>query len=316
MEGTLNYKASIGTTATAPGAINLCRDLSLLNRKNHEHTTRKGVPLVYHTKITTYRPASTDADEMQILKFQTVPSNWVYRNAAVKLHYAREAMMKKNGITKKERGRYDHTIRYGWENTDTSEGSSSGWITPIDKDDNEFSSAELGTWDTTELILNDGTEVRPSLWGGISDQLEDTSNAAGNHSLALMYLQSRHLIREDDQDATNLEGDGAEQEFPGEFSIIRDLFNPGIDTMDEVRESVSESQDNPPYDADDISVTATFVEPIEKARTMTGLQSMVKDVCYVDVPFGIVDVVGLIKSGSARTMYWQVEVLGVSEMQG
>lgn len=314
MEKTLNYKATIGTSATTPGAINLCRDLSLTNRKNHEHTTRKGVPLVYHCKITAYRTASTDADETQVLKFLTVPSNWVYRNASVKLHYAREAMMKKNGITKSERGRYDHTIRYGWKSTDTSEGSASGWLAPIDKDNNDL---DMGTWDTTELVLSDGGSVLPSLWTASGDPLEDThSPSAEAHPLAAMYLQSRNLIREDDSDLTNIEGDGAEDEFPAEFSIIRDLFNTYSPSSDELRESVDTSQDNPPYDADDISSTASFIEPIITARTMTGLQSTFKDVCYVDVPFGIMDVIGVINDGSQRNLQWTVEVLGTSEMQG
>lgn len=313
MEKTLNYKATIGTSSTAPGTINLCRDLSLTNRKNHEHTTRKGVPLVYHCKITAYRSASTDTDETQVLKFLTVPQNWVYRNAAVKLHYAREAMYKNNGVTKADRGRYDHTIRYGWDNTDSSDGTVSGWLAPIDKDGNTM---DLGTWDTTELHTETGTEIRPTLWGGLADNLEDTSDASGNRSLASMYLQSRNLIREDDSDDTDVEGDGAEDEFPAEHSIIRQLFGGYSPAQDEVLESAQTSQDNPPYDADDISKTASFIEPIIQAKTITGLQSLVKDVVYVDVPFGIMDVIGAINQGSQRNLEWKIEVLGVSEMQG
>lgn len=313
MEKTLNYKATIGTNATAPGAINLCRDLSLTNRKNHEHTTRKGVPLVYHCKITAYRSASTDTDETQVLKFLTVPQNWVYRNGAVKLHYAREAMYKRSGVTKADRGRYDHTIRYGWKNTDSSDGATSGWLAPVDKDGNTM---DLGTWDTTELHIENGSEIRPTLWGGIADNLEDTSDAAGNRSLASMYLQSRNLIREDDSDDTDLEGDGAEDEFPGEHSIIRALFRGHEPYYDEVIESAQSSQDNPPYDADDISETASYIEPIIQAKTITGLQSLVKDVVYVDVPFGIMDVIGVINQGGQRNIEWKLEVLGVSEMQG
>jgi hypothetical protein len=318
MEGILNYKTpSIGTSATSAGAVNLCRDLSLINRKNHEHTTRKGVPLVYHTKVTVYRTGSTDVDETQELRFRCVPKNWVYRNAAVKLHAAREAMMKKNGITKKERGRYDHTIRYGWDNTDSSEGASSGWLSPCDENYDAFSSDKLGTWDTTELHLSNGSEIRPTLWGGIADGLEDTHvAAAGNRSLALMYLQSRQLIRQDDGDDTDIEGDGAESEFPAEFSVIRDLFNVAIDSSDEVRESVATSQDNPPYDTDDISTTASFVEIIEVGKSQCGLQSFVKDTLYLDVPFGIMDIKGIVNQGSARAIKLQIEVLGVSEMQG
>ena len=200
------------------------------------------------------------------MKFYTVPQNWVYRNAAVKLHYAREAMYRNNGVTKADRGRYDHTIRYGWGDTDSSDGTVSHWLAPVDKDGNDM---DLGTWDTTELFMETGTQIQPVLWGGLDDNLEDTSDAAGNRSLASMYLQSRNLIREDDSDDTNLEGDGAEDEFPGEHSIIRALFRGYEPAYDEVIESAQSSQDHPPYDADDISETASFIEPILQAKTVT-----------------------------------------------
>ena len=315
MEGILNYKTpSVShVSKSALGTLNLCRDLSLTNRKNHEHTTRKGVPLVYHTKVTVYRTQSTDTDEEQKLFFYTVPQNWVYRNAAVKLHYAREAMMRNNGITKSERGRYDHTIRYGWDNTDMTDGHD-GWLDPVDWDGNAY---VQGTWDTTELFLADGTEIGVTLHGGIADNLEDTSDASGQRSLASMYLQSRNLIREDDSDDTDLEGDGAEDEFPAEFSIIRQLFGGNEPARDDVLESVQTSQDNPPYDVDDLTEDASFISPVEQGRSITGLQSNVKDVLYLDVPFGIMDLKGIIANASAsRVIDFQVEVLGVSEMQG
>lgn len=319
MEGRLLYNTGDVShqNTTAVGQINLCRDLSLLNRKNFEHTTRKGVPLVYHCKVTSYRNAGTDQDLEQQLYAYTVPQNWVYRNAAVKLHFAREAMLKKNGITKGERGRYDHTIRYGWDNTDTSDGTD-GWLDPLDCAGSAWAGAELGTWDTTELFLNNGNEIRPVLHGGIADQLEDTHvGAAGNRMLATMYLQSRKQIRQDDGDNTDMEGDGAESEFPGEFSVIKDLFNPGLDTADEVRESVDTSQDNPPYDSDDMGEMATFIGCVEAGRFITGMQSGTKDTEFIDVPFGIIDVKGFCKNATGATNWdFAIEVLGVSEMQG
>ena len=314
MEGKLTYNTgTISHAATAViGTVNLCRDLSLLNRKNFEHTNRKGVPLVYHTKITAYRNGGTDVDLEQQMTCFTVPNNWVYRNAAVKLHKAREKFYRKNGITKKDRGRYDHTIRYGWDNTDTSDGTD-GWLDPIG-----WAGDELGTWDTTELFLSNGNEIRPVLHGGIADQLEDTHAAAsGNRMLATMYLQSRNLIRQDDSDATDMEGDGAEDEFPGEFSVIQDLFDNLVDTADEVRESVDTSQDNPPYDIDDLTEDSTYIALVDAARFATGMQSGTKDVCYVDIPFGIAEFKGLSKNGSTGTDWdFQIEVLGTSEMQG
>ncbi len=104
MEGDLLYQ--IGTSATnTTRYYNVVRDLSIMNSKNVEHTTRSGVPLVFvaDIRITCEGSGSFFA--------WTVPETWKARNAGVKWHKLREKMFRDAGISKKDMGRYGKTIR-------------------------------------------------------------------------------------------------------------------------------------------------------------------------------------------------------------
>jgi hypothetical protein len=308
MEGKISYVTpNIGTARTAVGRINLCRDLSLINRKNHEQTTRKGVPLVYHCKVTTYKDAfSSDADRQDEMQFFTVPQNWVFRNASVQLHKAREAMYKKNGVRKSERGRYSKTIRYLWDQTES-------FLAPYNMHEltsgapTQYAGAELGTWDCSDLIMSDGDTVNVSLWTDTTLQDQDAALPAGVVGLTQGYLYSRAVITDDD--------DGSEA-LPAKFSMIKDLFNTttGAESS-KVRDLADTEQDSPPYDADDLE--GTFTQPVLQGRTLTGQQAAYRDVAYIDVPFGMIDVFATSINGSAdQTWDFDIEVLSVSEMQG
>ncbi len=104
MEGDLLYQ--VGTSATnTTRYYNLVRDLSIMNSRNVEHTTRSGVPLVFvaDIRITCEGAGSFFA--------WTVPETWKARNAGVKWHKLREKMFRDAGISKKDMGRYGKTIR-------------------------------------------------------------------------------------------------------------------------------------------------------------------------------------------------------------
>ena len=104
MEGDLLYQ--VGTSATnTTRYYNLVRDLSIMNSKNVEHTTRSGVPHVFvaDIRITCEGAGSFFA--------WTVPETWKARNAGVKWHKLREKMFRDAGISKKDMGRYGKTIR-------------------------------------------------------------------------------------------------------------------------------------------------------------------------------------------------------------
>lgn len=303
MEGKLLYKAgSYGTNVTSIGTLNIPKDLSLINRKNHEHTTKDGTPLVYHCKVTMYTPApGVDADRRDVMRIFGVPQNWVYLRASKKLHAGREAMYKKNGIKKSERGRYSKTIRYQWDQDDD-------WLVPLQADTlTEYSSSELGTWDTTRLVLSNGTTVDANLWQREAVLLTDEETGLGEVPLAVGYLASRQVIREDNQDSdTN----------PTKFNMLNDLFDMG-DSSDNaaVRDLAQGEQDNPPYDAD--ALQGTFTEPVEIGRGICSQSTVGQVEFYIDVPFGLAAITAQSRNGGTTTdLEFAVEVLGVSEMQG
>ena len=303
MEGKLLYKlGTYGTNVTSLGTLNIPKDLSLINRKGHAHTNDKGVPLVYHVKCTMYTPVySVDGDRRDIMRVFGVPQNWVYRNASVKLHAAREKMYKKNGIKKSQRGRYSNTIRYQWDQAEN-------WLIPLQADTlTAYSGGELGTWDTTHLVLSNGTTVDANLWQREAVSLTDEEAGLGEVPLAVGYLASRQVIREDNQDSDTT---------PTKFNMLNDLFDIG-DSSDNsaVRDLAQGEQDNPPYDAD--ALQGTFTEPVEIGRGVCSQSTMGMVEFYMDIPFGMAAITAQSRNGTTTTdLEIAIEVLGVSEMQG
>jgi len=101
MENALYY----GGIGNGVNYLNLCRDLSWLNSKNEECTTRDGHVYGYLVDIT------ITSDTTLSLGCFTAPNTWKMRNAFRKWHAYRDGMFKDAGITKREMGRYGRTIR-------------------------------------------------------------------------------------------------------------------------------------------------------------------------------------------------------------
>ncbi|AXH78935.1 MAG: hypothetical protein [Circular genetic element sp.] len=84
---------------------NLCRDLSWMNSKNHEHSDRDGHVVGYICNVKVMGDASN------LVKFITAPNSWKLRNSFRKWHAYRELMFTEAGVTESEKGRYGKTIR-------------------------------------------------------------------------------------------------------------------------------------------------------------------------------------------------------------
>ena len=85
--------------------INLCRDLSWMNSKNHEHTDRDGHVIGYIVNVKVHGAVENT------LSFKVAPNTWKMRNAFRKWHAYRDMMMEDAGVTESEKGRYAKTIR-------------------------------------------------------------------------------------------------------------------------------------------------------------------------------------------------------------
>ena len=313
MEGTLNYNSgTIATTAHTPiEIVNLCRDLSAINRKGFNQTSSKGVPLVYHCRITMYRtPDASDADLLTEMVAITAPQNWVYRNAAVKLHAARNKMFAKNGVTKSMLGRYAKTIRYGF--SEAAAGDMTSYNLPLGETNPDSSQVALWDedgseiWDLSQLAITTDTSLYATLCHNSLDE-ESAITGAVSFNLAEAYLNSRKTVQLDDE---------TDADTPASFSIIRDMFQDyQAGTSDEVLVISETVQDNPPYDADDID--GSFTQCVEQGRCHTGQGTASISIMNVDVPFGLLCLrARRWNAGGSGNFDFRVDVLGVSEMQG
>ena len=299
----LNYESGAisSTTWTAPGQINVVRDLAAVNRHNVTHTTGKGVPYVFRLAITmsptvdaeSYNSVfDEDTNLIQVLHIATVPQTWVARNAGVKMHFARENMFKQQGVRKKERGSYSNTIRYTW-NADP------GTFLAPKKGGTAAASYTMGTWDYTALKQDDADESHIQLMSA--------------DGLLSMYLDSRKQISAD----SNSDDDSTNQ--PVDASLIRQLLSPtlGISAKDDdVVALARDEQDNPPYD---LSNDGDSIEKVRAARLFIGPEAGLSATAVVDAPYGIIDLSALNAYKDAGQNLTEgfdlrIEVLGIYEM--
>lgn len=224
---------------TVTGHLNLFKDLSILNRRGYSMTTNKGVPYVVRAKIDLYLQdedgfglnTAAGTDFATTLKIDGCQNNWVMRNAAVKWHAAREAMFRKAGIPRSQRGAYAKTIRYNWDAADDQ------WVQPIDGAGDPFTG---GTWDSTTISTEDDTDMQLRLNGSGVD--EGSAVSAASLNMAHSYLCSRAAVPDD----SNLESSTT----PEAFSVLNDMLAnyPSFNVKDDVTVIARDEQDNPPYD--------------------------------------------------------------------
>ena len=109
MENKLYYSTDTnqgaGVSLIQKGYLNIARDLSRVNSKNEEVTTRDGHVYGYVCNIKMKASASTS------LIFSTAPNSWKMRNSFRKFHAYRNIMFDNAGVEGDEMGRYGKTIR-------------------------------------------------------------------------------------------------------------------------------------------------------------------------------------------------------------
>ena len=100
MENVLTY-----LQVNTANAFNIARDLSWMNSKNEEVSSRDGDVMGYLCDIHVVSDASA------LLSLTSAPNTWKMRNSFKKWHAYREMMFKEAGVTASEQGRYGKTIR-------------------------------------------------------------------------------------------------------------------------------------------------------------------------------------------------------------
>jgi hypothetical protein len=91
--------------ATGSQYFNLCRDLSWMNSKNHEHTDRDGHVVGYICNVKVHGTVANS------ITLGGASNSWKMRNAFRKWHAYRDMMFTEAGVTDSEKGRYGKTIR-------------------------------------------------------------------------------------------------------------------------------------------------------------------------------------------------------------
>ncbi len=300
--------------------ICLPRDLSIVNRRGYEMTTRKGVPLVYRVAATVY-PSGIDGSGYYTTegvrttaKFIGGQNNWTAKNASVMWHAAREKMFRDAGVKKKDRGAYSHTIRYNYS------GQGESYSDPVDGVGSAFTG---GTWDTSDLSYPADNDFGLILVGNGDDQ---ESNAFTGTTL--QFAHAYLLARANQQLDTNREID----EGPAQFSVLNQLLHgdSGADSaiQDDIIEEARNAQDNPPYEVLDLSdsgdVGHDVTEEVEFGRVVLsplGTGAVGPQTTVIDVPFGLLRVLMAHRdsgddSSVTDDLALGLEVLSIYEMQG
>jgi hypothetical protein len=91
--------------ATGNQYFNLCRDLSWMNSKNHEHSDRDGHVIGYICNVKVHGTVANS------ISLGGAPNSWKMRNSFRKWHAYRNLMFTEAGVTDSEKGRYGKTIR-------------------------------------------------------------------------------------------------------------------------------------------------------------------------------------------------------------
>jgi len=305
MEGNLVYATTdfdqaSGLTDASESYVNIPRDLSMTNRKGFAMTSSKGVPLVYHCRVTFFRPPSATNIDTYIA-VGGAQSNWVTRNASVKLHHAREAMYRNAGIKKSDRSRYDKTLRLNYN------AASQTWLLPGMVDSSGAYDTTGADWDPSKIAIDDDISLIPTLFGGNTN--EESTVSAATFNIQNAYLASRRKVAiEDVSDAEDVAA----------RSILRQMFEDDPDRQDEIAAIAHEVGDEPPYNSDAVAGTYTSVSTL--GIGVLGNLSAVSYTMDIDVPFGLFYVLMNKTSLSGNLVVKQVpfhvQVLGISEMQG
>jgi hypothetical protein len=175
-QNTLYY----GGLASGNQYINLCRDLSWMNSKNHEHSDRDGHVLGYICNI------KIMGSRANFLQFAIAPNSWKMRNSFRKWHAYRDLMFSEAGVTDSEKGRYGKTIRPYLD-----AGMSSGTIKdPLGWDISGTPPTQTQEWSYTQIASNPGF----------------SADATGSDGMSLVDLYDLNICGVNQEDTPSPQG--------------------------------------------------------------------------------------------------------------
>ncbi len=269
MDGNLIY-----TGTGSSQYINLARDLSALNCKNEEVSTRDGHVYAYICNVTVH--AGTTGS----YAVAAAPNTWKMRNAFRKWHAYRDMMFEEAGVTDSEKGRYGKTIRPYLD-----ESMKSGTIkTP--------NGVDLGDWSYTEIAATPGyKEAGTGTEGGsIVDVYElnlcGPNQVSSTSAQGVQRFSAVGMINSYNQDRMEVVTPTAGETVEGlnnPLALLRYKGAAGGEVMDLAEELELEA---PPYDVGDAKSSIDWV--IKGITTITsGTTAQTRTFHNVVVPAGL-----------------------------
>ncbi len=244
METDLFYKPTANTTVY----LNLARDLSRVNSKNEEVTTRDGHVYGYMVDI---KLTGLGATALTLL---TAPNSWKMRNAFRKFHAYRDIMFDNAGVEGDELGRYGKTIRPLLDIGQAPDGSDD-LVPNTENSDTGSYDIDGGEWTYTKLattpIYNaDKPIVAEEKWADEFDlHICEENQVQGASTESSGYYKSVGMIHSYNIDRMEVVTPDTGEVIDGPSNPLAALISSGNQATGEVLELVKDQElEAPPYD--------------------------------------------------------------------
>ncbi len=252
MENNLFY----ATTANSEVYLNLARDLSRVNSKNEEITTRDGHVYGYLVDFHFTGISNSGASAMYCL---AAPNSWKMRNAFRKFHAYRNIMFENAGVEGDELGRYGKTLRPCLDIGQASDGSDdlvpgtlNSDTTPSDwsLDGGEWTYTSLAT---TPIYTDDKPIVAEEKWAdAFTLHICEENQVQGASAESSGYYKSVGMIHSYNIDRMEVVTPSAGEIIDGPSNPLAALISSGNQATGEVLDIVEDQElEAPPYDIDD-----------------------------------------------------------------
>jgi len=301
MENQLFYKPNGNTTYY----LNLARDLSRINSKNEEVTTRDGHVYGYMVDIKLTGLGAT------ALTISSAPNSWKMRNAFRKFHAYRDIMFENAGVEGDEYGRYGKTIRPLLDQRQLPDGSldlvpftensdtalyPDGW----DLDGGEWTYTKLAT---TPIYTDAADIVAESRWADeFTLHICEETKVIGDTVDTSGYYKSVGMIHAYNVDRMEVITPNFGETLEGPSNPLAALISSGNQATGEVLElAIEQELETPPYDIVD---AGDSIQTLVKAfGASTAELPNIRFSCFL--PAGL----GRLKTG-ANDSLMEVTVLG------
>ena len=297
MQTRLAWKELVADDTTETHEFNWARHFSAINRKSLDQVDAKGNALVYRVAL---KQSASGHDQSDITTVINTASNTYVTARAVKAwHRARMKMLKREGISMKQLGKYDRTLKF-----------------PLTTSDSYENALNAGSWDNTTFAVEspldaDGTTALQAVHviDGYTLTLTGASvaesSAAGEQKYTTVGINDSWLAARRNPAGT---GSSDEPSIDHESNPLYNIISGSI-ASEEVLEIVQASQNSdPPYSSS--SFNGLFF-----AGKLYSSQHQV-DRIVVDCPAGLMQaVVTNGATGGDSYVEWDVELIDVFPMK-